>query len=147
MRRRAVISALFASVAAPVAAAEKAAPVGQYVDLAPVAVPILAEGRLVNYVFVTVRVQLTAGADAARWRAREPYFRDALARLCNRVSFVGPRDYVTVDAARLVALFTKEAVAIAGKNVKAVTLTSQTPKQRLGLPPRVPSPPRMEIQP
>lgn len=146
MLRRAFIIAL-AAIAAPARAAEKAAQPGQYVDISPVAAPILADGRLVNYVFVTMRVQLTASADAAVWRAKEPYFRDALTRLCNRVSLTGPNDYVTVDAERLVALFTKEAAAIAGKNLKAVTLTSQTPKQRLGLPRRVPRAARAEIQP
>lgn len=147
MLRRALIVSL-AAVALPASAAdEKPAPIGQYVDVTPVAVPILADGRIVNYVFVVMRVQLTAGADAARWRAKEPYFRDALARLCNRSSFTSPKDYVSVDAERLVAAFHREATAIGGKNVKAVTLTSQTPKQRLGLPSRAARPPKAEIRP
>lgn len=128
-------------------AAEEPPPPGQYVDIAPVAVPILADGQLINYIFVSLRVQLTATADAPKWRAKEPHFRDALARLCNRVSLVGPTDYISVDVERLIALYTPQAVAIAGKNVKAVTLMSQTPKQRLGLPSRSPKPPRAEIQP
>jgi hypothetical protein len=147
MLRRALIASL-AAVALPASAAEeKPAPVGQYVDVTPVAVPILADGRIINYVFVVIRVQLAAGADAAKWRAKEPYFRDALARLCNRTSFASPKDYVSVDAERLVAAFQPEAVAIGGKNVKSVTLMSQTPKQRLGLPRRVPRTPKAEIQP
>lgn len=148
MLRRALIASLAAVVALPAAAAEeKPAPIGQYVDVTPVAVPILADGRIINYVFVVMRVQLIAGADAAKWRAKEPYFRDALARLCNRTSFASPKDYVSVDAERLVAAFRPEAIAIGGKNVKAVTLMSQTPKQRLGLPRRVPRTPKAEIQP
>lgn len=129
------------------AAEEKPAAVGQYVDVAPVAVPILADGRIVNYVFVALRVQLAARADAAKWRAKEPFFRDALARLCNRTSFAGPSDFVSVDADRLVAAFQREAVAIGGDSVKSVTLISQTPKQRLGLPRRVPGAAKTEIRP
>jgi len=148
MLRRAVIASLAAVVAPPALAAdEKPAAIGQYVDVTPVAVPILADGQIVNYVFVAMRVQLAAGADAAKWRAKEPFFRDALARLCNRTSFAGPKDYISVDADRLMAAFLREAVAIGGKNVKSVTLMSQTPKQRLGLPRRVPRTPKAEIQP
>ena len=141
MIRRTLVLASIALIAAPALAAEpdksgagKDGPAGQYVDVSPVAIPILADGRLVNYVFVTFRVQLTAMADASKWRAKEPYFRDALARIGNRMSFTDPKNYAAVDAPRLVDAFTREATAIAGKNVKAVVITSQTPKQRLGLP-------------
>ncbi|HEY9233651.1 MULTISPECIES: hypothetical protein [Phenylobacterium] len=148
LRRQVLIASLAAAYAAPaLAAEEKLAAIAQYVDVTPVAVPILADGRIVNYVFVVMRVQLMPGVDPARWRAKEPYFRDALARLCNRISFTSPKDYVSVDAPRLAAAFYREAAAIGGRSVKAVTLMSQTPKQRLGLPPRVPRPPRAEIQP
>ncbi|ODT62048.1 MAG: hypothetical protein ABS77_08000 [Phenylobacterium sp. SCN 69-14] len=88
MIRRSLLLAFAAMTAAPALAAESAktgtgkdGPAGQYVDVSPVAIPILADGRLVNYVFVTFRVQLTAMADASKWRAKEPYFRDALARI------------------------------------------------------------------
>ena len=141
MIRRSLLLAFAAMIAAPALAAEPAkagsgkdGPVGQYVDVSPVAIPILADGRLVNYVFVTFRVQLTAMADASKWRAKEPYFRDALARIGNRGSFADPKDYAAVDAPKLTAAFQREAVAIAGRDVKAVALTAQTPKQRLGLP-------------
>ena len=138
--RALILSLVVAAAAGPALAAKPAAepskdaPVGQYVDVSPVAIPIMAEGRLINYVFVNMRSQLTASADAAKWRAKEPYFRDALARIGNRMSFTDPKNYAAVDAPRLVDAFTREATAIAGKNVKAVVITSQTPKQRLGLP-------------
>ncbi|WP_374534824.1 hypothetical protein [Phenylobacterium sp.] len=141
MIRRSLLLAFAAMTAAPALAAESAktgtgkdGPAGQYVDVSPVAIPILADGRLVNYVFVTFRVQLTAMADASKWRAKEPYFRDALARIGNRGSFADPKDYAAVDAPKLTAAFQREAVAIAAQDVKAVTLTAQMPKQRLGLP-------------
>lgn len=53
---------------------------GQYVDLSPVPLPIVVNGRLVNYVFVYMRINLTPAADTPHWRDKEPYFRDALVR-------------------------------------------------------------------
>ena len=152
MIRRALIAALLALAAGPALAAKteapsKDAPIGQYVDVLPVAIPIVAEGRLVNYVFVTMRVNLTASANASKWRGKEPYFRDALARLGSRGSFGDPKDYATVDAPRLIAAFQGETVAIAGKDVKNVVITAQTAKQRRGLPKPGPRPVRAEIQP
>ncbi len=153
MIRRALIAVLLAaSAAGPAVAAKtetpsKDAPIGQYVDVAPVAVPILAEGRLINYVFVTMRVNLAPSANASKWRGKEPYFRDALARLGGRGSFGDPKDYASVDAPRLIAAFQREAVAIAGKDVKNVVITAQTAKQRRGLPKPGPRPVRAEIQP
>lgn len=151
MIRRAALACLLALTAtsalasAPEKAEEKV--VGQYVDIYPVAMPIVAEGQLINYVFVTIRLQLTATADASKWRAKEPYFRDALARLGHRTSFANTKDYASVDASRLTAAFQREAVAIAGKDVKGVTITAQTAKQRLGLPKPGPIAPRTEIRP
>ncbi|WP_312164383.1 hypothetical protein [Phenylobacterium sp.] len=151
MIRRAVIASLLALAAAPARAAappeDAQKDIGQYVDVSPVAIPILAEGYLVNYVFVTIRVNLTSGANASKWRSKEPYFRDALARLGHRTSFAKPGDYASIDAPRLIAAFQREAVAIAGKDVKGVVITAQTAKQQRGLPRPGPRTPRPEIQP
>ena len=54
--------------------------VGQYVDLVPLALPIVAGGQVRNYIFLRVRVNLTKQADAPKMRDREPYLRDALIR-------------------------------------------------------------------
>jgi hypothetical protein len=109
--------------------------VGQYVDLASVAVPIVAHGQLVNYVFISVRVVLTASANTSKMRTMEPYFRDALVRAAHRTPFTSPSDYITIDGPRLQATMMQETSSIAGReNIKAITILSQTPKRRLGLP-------------
>jgi len=100
--------------------------VGQYVDLQPVALPIVVDGALVNYVFVYVRLNLAPGADVSRWRAKEPYFRDALVRAGHAAPFTIPRNSEKVDAAKLVATMMRESAAIAGPGVvRSVSLTSQ----------------------
>lgn len=139
MLRRALIAALPLLAAAPAVASEEKksekGDVGQYVDLASVALPIVVSGQLVNYVFVSVRVVLTSSANPSKLRTREPFFRDALVKAAHRTPFTNDADYATIDVPRLQAVMLREAIAIGGReNVKAISVLSQTPKQRVGLP-------------
>lgn len=131
-------AAVLLAIAGPAVASEPEKPKasdGQYVDLAPVALPIVVEGQLINYVFVSARLQLTASADAAKLRAKEPFFRDALVRAAHKTPFTNPNDYTVVDVSRLQSVLLRDATAIAGgKGIKAVVVLSQTPKRRQGLP-------------
>jgi hypothetical protein len=135
IRRRLILAAplLLLSAAARPAAAEDAPrkEVGQYVDLLPVGLPIVVDGQLVNYVFVHVRLNLAAGADTSRWRAKEPYFRDALVRVGHATPFTIPGDREKVDTVRLAAVLMREAQAITGPGViRSVVVTSQVPSHR-----------------
>lgn len=138
IRHALAAAAILLALAGQAGASETAKPKasdGQYVDLAPVALPIVVEGQLINYVFVSARLQLTASADAAKLRAKEPFFRDALVRAGHKTPFTNPNDYTVVDVSRLQAVLLRDATAIAGGNgVKAVVVLSQAPKRRLGLP-------------
>ena len=113
-------------------AADPAAPHdAQGVTLSPVALPIVVDGRLVNYVFATVKVVLRPGVDSVALQEKEPYFRDALVRAAHRTPFVLRYDYNHVDAARLRAVMMREASAIAGPNaVRDVVVVEQTPQHQ-----------------
>ena len=128
--------ALAVLAATSASAAEGAKPGGgQYVDLAPVALPVVLDNRVINYVFISVRVNLTASANAPRLQAREPYFRDALVRAGHRTPFTRGNDFTALDDAKLKAAMYSAATAIAGAgNVASVTILSETPKSRSGLP-------------
>ncbi|HEY3695660.1 hypothetical protein [Phenylobacterium sp.] len=139
MLRRALIAAaplvLLAAAAEASDKKEDKTPVGQYVDLSPVALPIVVRGQLVNYVFVYVRINLTNGANSVKLREKEPFFRDALVRAGHRTPFTRPDDYSVVDEAGLSAALTREAIQIAGPGaVKSVVVTSQSPKKRIIMP-------------
>jgi len=137
MLRRALIAAALLCLAAPALAAEKGGPaqVGQYVDLQPVGLPIVVRGQLVNYVFVYVRLNLTANTDTAQLRQKEPFFRDALVRVAHRTSFASPGDYNRIDEGRVSAAMMREAGVIAGPGViRSVAITSQTPQHRIATP-------------
>jgi hypothetical protein len=133
LSRRLSCALLLAALAAgPALASDKGEKtVGQYVDLQPMALPVVMDGRLVNYVFVTVRLNLAANADTARWRAKEPFFRDALVRAGHESPFTIPNQPDKIDAPRVSATMMRAAAAIAGPNVvKSVVVTSQTPSRR-----------------
>ena len=133
LKRLLILVAPLALLAGSVQAEEKPkTAVGQYVDLQPVALPIVVDGRLVNYVFVYVRVNLTGGADVTKIRTKEPFFRDALVREGHRTPFIVPGDWEKVDEAKLSAVMTRDAAAIAGPGaVSSVIVTSQAPQRRV----------------
>ncbi len=141
MRRRDLLLALTVSAIAGVAQASGppagggSTTAGQNIDLAPVALPVVANGRVVNYVFLNIRINLSPGADVARFRAREPYLRDALIRAGHRAPFTNPRDYTRIDEARVRAVLLQQAAAIAGpRAITSIVFTSQTPRSHYGLP-------------
>lgn len=139
MFRRSLIAAasvLLLAGSAHASAPEKAEkPAAQFVDLAAVALPIIVDGRLVNYVFASVRINLSNSANAQKLREKEPFFRDALIRAAHRTPFVSDRDYISVDEAKLKAALLRDARAIAGpRDIVSVTITKQAPKRRTGVP-------------
>lgn len=131
----ALVAAAAASAASASEGGEKKDSSGQYVDLSPVAIPIIVDGKLINYVFTSVRLNLTPSADSIKLRAKEPYFRDALVRAAHRTPFTNLKNYTVIDEGRLKSVMLREARAIGGaQNFVSVSVTSQTPKQRSGLP-------------
>ncbi len=137
MHRRALLASLpLALAAAAASAAEPKPATGQYVDLSPVAMPVVVDGRLINYVFVYLRVNLTPSADALRLRDKEPYFRDALVRMGHRTPFTLRTDYTRLDEARLKASFFPAAAQIAGPGMVASIeiMPGGGPMRRTGLP-------------
>jgi hypothetical protein len=113
LRRRAVLASLPLGLLAGAALAQNKE-AGQFVDLAPVAMPIVVGNHLINYVFVYIRINLTPEANLAAMRDKEPYFRDALIKLGHRTPFTRPDDYTRLDESRLKASLYQAAVAIAG---------------------------------
>lgn len=137
MIRSAILVAAALSLAGAAAAAEPSAKPseGQYVDLSPVGLPIVVKGRLVNYVFVTVRLDLAPGANVEAWREKEPYFRDALVRVAHRTPFTRPDDYTKLNEPALRAAMTAEAARIAGpRTVSRIEFLNQSPQRVTGLP-------------
>jgi hypothetical protein len=142
-RGRLILAGLAALAATSGRAADPPKPAtDQAVTLSPVALPIIVDGRLANYIFVTVKVVLTPSADSLSVRDREPYFRDALVRAAHRTPFVLRYDYNHIDAARLRAVMLREAAAITGPNIiRDVVVIEETPQHHVSSPrPAQPNP-------
>ena len=136
-----LVASLLVLTAAPAIGAEEAPkPVDDTIKLSPVGLPIIVDGRVVNYVFVTVVVDLTASADALTLREKEPDFRDALVRDAHRTPFVIPGDYNHLDVVKLKAAFYKDVAAMIGaRSIKGIEVQNQQ-AQHFIRPPR-PQPP------
>lgn len=137
--RRALIALLLAAAfvqAAPARAADKKDdPPSPTVLMLPVALPVIVDGRLVNYVFVSLRLGLAPGGDIPRLRAKEPYFRDALLHFAYRNSLVRDDNYAALDEDRLKAATLRSAADVVGPGkVISVQVIKQAPQRVQGLP-------------
>ena len=138
MRRRDLISAAAvlpaAAVAVPAAAEDAPSSGGAALNISGVGLPVIAEGRLRNYVFVSMRLHLGASATVETMRGKEAYLRDALVRAGHRTPFIVPNDWTRIDANLMSASLLRSAAAICGRGaISRVEVISQAPRWRTGL--------------
>ena len=127
--KRAMIAAMIASTlmaglaaanppAAKTASAEGAeAGSGRTMDAPYLAVPVVRDGRLVNYLFVSVRFEIAQGVDLWRTREQAHFLRDALVRACHANQLASADDPNALDQARAIEVFRATAVQVLGERV------------------------------
>jgi len=135
MRSIAPVLALIAAlVATPAMAVEGAATikVDPQIALSPVAVPITENGKLVNYVFLSIKIILSPKADQFRLVSYEPFYRDALVRIGHRQNLGVPGDPNRVDEALLKAALKREIASFVDPSLIArIEIVRQDPKKRI----------------
>lgn len=123
----------------PVLAAEpkdKDKAAAQTIALEAVALPIIVEGRLLNYVFCSIRLDLYTNVDGSKVRAKEEYFRDDLVRVGHRTPFVLKDDYTRVDEAKVRAEILRVAPGLVGQGVvRSATIVKQASQKMMPPPP------------
>jgi hypothetical protein len=103
-------------------------------NIGGVGIPIIAGGRIRNYVFVTIRLTLGEGQTPEALRSKEPYFRDALVRQAHRTPFVLADDWTRVDSDAISTWLMRAAPSISGANsISAAEVALQTPRRRTGV--------------
>jgi hypothetical protein len=137
MRRFAPLALGLMIAVAPVqpvlAANEKAG--SQTVALEAVALPIIVDGRLLNYVFCSIRLDLYPNADGAKVHAKEEFFRDDLVRTGHRNPFVRKDDYNKVDEARVRAEILRIAPSLVGPGVvRSASIVKETSQKIMAAP-------------
>lgn len=138
MRRRDLIAASAvlpaAALATPAAASEKSSQAGAVLNISGVGLPVIANGRIQNYVFVSLRLHLGGSATPESVRPKEAYLRDALVRAGHRTPFTVANDWTRLDAAALSASLMRSATAIVGRGaVTRVEIIAQAPRRRTGV--------------
>lgn len=100
--------------------------------LGSMTIPIIANGRIVNYVFVALTLRLTSGTEVESFKAQEPALRDAIMRAAYRTPFVRPDTWQEVDGPKLQAFVLGQCAALFGKGkVAAVEIAKQVPRQHV----------------
>jgi hypothetical protein len=117
------------------------------IPMESVALPVVVDGEVLNYVFVNVRLELTPKADGAFVRTKEQYFRDDLVRAGHRTPFTLAADYNKVDDAKIKAEVMRYAAVVLGPGkVKAVDIIKEVAMKKLP-PPRTQHAAAVEIVP
>lgn len=126
-----------ASAAPAVASDAKSAPAEVVpLNVGGVGLPIIVDGRIRNYVFISISLMPGPGHTIEQLRAKEPHFRDALVRAGHRTPFVLANDWTQVDTAAVSAAMMRIAPSITGAgSVASASVAQQTPHRRRGMRP------------
>lgn len=117
-------------------------------DLSGIGLPILRDGRVVNFVFIRARIVLKPGMTRPDIEAREPFIREALVRSAYRSPLNAPNDFMAVDPKVFDAMLLREARAVFGaKNVSSATLRDQKAQKLVYAPPGGKGKPAPQIRP
>lgn len=140
MDRRSLIVAgtvALSSVVAQPAAASNSKPSrssGPALSIAGLGLPVIADGRLRNYVFVSLRLVLGQGKTIEQMRSKEAYFRDALVKAAHRTPFTVPGDWTRLDEVRMSSALVAAANGIAGPgSIRQVEIVAQNARRRSGM--------------
>lgn len=144
LSRRLLLAAVVALAAGPALASapKKKEGEGQALDptykLGSMTIPIIANGRIVNYVFVAMTLKLASGTEVESFKDKEPALRDAIVRAAYKTPFTRPDTWKEVDGHRLTSFVLGQCAALFGKGkVASVEIVKQIPRQQL-MPPGAP---------
>jgi hypothetical protein len=100
-------------------------------DVLNLIVPVVREGRLVNYCFIDARIQLAPGVNVWNTRDKGHFLRDALLKAVHRQSIVDPvrDDAVNTPAAQALIASVARQVLGAG-SVRSVEIMSTSSLNR-----------------
>lgn len=111
------------AASAPAAAKTEEASADRKVVAPNVVTPVVREGKLVNYLFVTVEVELADGANVMQLRDRAQFLRDSLLRATHRAALADPADDKRLNYAAAKPVLTAAAnEALGAQNIKKVNI-------------------------
>ena len=99
--------------------------VSRTMDAPYLAVPVIRDGRLVNYLFVSLRIQISPRVDLWRTREKAQFLRDALVRASHANALADPNDTNALNQALAIQVYRAAAMQTLGAQaVAGVTIVS-----------------------
>jgi len=113
---------------------EDPATTARSMDAPYLAVPVVREGQLVNYLFVSIRIEIAPNVDLWRTRERAHFLRDALVRASHANDLSDPENNNALNEARALQVYRAAAVQALGERaVGAVTIVATYSSQGSGV--------------
>lgn len=129
-----ILISLFAFLApigpawAEAAKAKEEADSNRTIDIQSVPAPIFANGKLNNYIFLTIKLEMAKGQNVLRQREQVHFVRDALIRNLHKTSVGKAGKPDELDEALAIQLIQASAAKVFGeKAVASVTIVSAEP--------------------
>jgi hypothetical protein len=103
-------------------------------DAPYLAVPVVREGVLVNYLFVSIRIEISNGVDLWQTRERAHFLRDALVRASHAYDLVDPEDANALNETRALEVYRAAATQALGERaVGPITIVATYSSQGSGI--------------
>lgn len=103
-------------------------------DAPYLAVPVVRDGVLVNYLFVSVRIEIAQGVDLWRTRERAHFLRDALVRASHATDLADPEDNNALNESLALQVYRAAAIQALGERaVGAISIVATYSSQGSGI--------------
>lgn len=103
-------------------------------DAPYLAVPVVRDGQLVNYLFVSIRLEIANGVDLWETREKAHFLRDALVRASHANDLADANDSNALNEARAVEVYRAAAVeALGARAVSRVSVVASYSSQGSGI--------------
>lgn len=103
-------------------------------DAPYLAVPVVRDGQLVNYLFVSIRIEIAQGVDLWRTREKAHFLRDALVRASHANDLSDPNDSNALNEPRAIEVYRAAAIQALGENaVGRITIVATYSSQGSGI--------------
>ena len=103
-------------------------------DAPYLAVPVMRDGVLVNYLFVSIRIEIAQGVDLWQTREKAHFLRDALVRASHANDLSDPQNNNALNEARAIQVYRAAAAqALGAQAVAGVSIVATYSSQGSGI--------------
>ncbi|MEZ6021918.1 MAG: hypothetical protein R3C16_00500 [Hyphomonadaceae bacterium] len=113
---------------------EEPAASARSMDAPYLAVPVVRDGQLVNYLFVSIRIEISPNVDLWRTREQAHFLRDALVRASHSNDLADPVNSNLLNESRAIEVYRAAAIhALGERAIAGVSIVSSYSSQGSGV--------------